>query len=49
MRDALGAVMLAVFLGVALALVFGEIPKAEPPPHDPMLPEPPYSQMRGSR
>jgi hypothetical protein len=20
-----------------------------PPPHDPMLPEPPYSQMRGSR
>jgi hypothetical protein len=20
-----------------------------PPPHDPLLPEPPYSQMRGSR
>jgi len=43
MRDALGAVMLAVFLGVALALVFGESPKAGPPPHDPMLPEPPLT------
>jgi len=42
-------IALYVITVVVLILVTVIAVTTAPPPHDPMLPEPPYSQMRGSR